>query len=111
MEMFGIAAMMLVMTLFLVSLYYIQRTFDHKENLRLIEKGMNPLESAEARFKRNSMKYGIMAMMAGVGFVVGMTLEESRWFSSELEMPLYLAPILIFTGLGLVLSVRFSSEN
>ncbi len=111
MEMLGIAAMMFVVALLVVSLFYIHRTTKHKELMRMVEKGIDPNETIANSYRKETYRAGILMCTAGLGFFTGILLEQSAIFPSSIELPLYFGPILIYSGIGLLISLRFSNKK
>lgn len=95
--------MVFSMVLLVVSIYYIMTTTRHKEKMAMIEKGLEPSLIKDERFFLDAMKFGLAAIGAGLGFFAGMILETSKIFHSDIELPLYYAPIFIFIGIGLII--------
>jgi Domain of unknown function (DUF6249) len=103
MDLIGIALMVFSMVLLIVSIYYIMTTTRHKERMALIDKGMDPNTIKDERLFLEAMKFGMVLIGGGIGFFIGMVLEDARIFSSNIELPLYYAPIFILCGVGLIL--------
>lgn len=100
--MIGIALIVFSSVLLIVSIYYIRTNTRHKEHMAMIEKGMKP-ETSGSQFFLETLKLAFGFVGGGVGFLLGVTLENSGFFDSSIELPLYFAPILICTGLSLAL--------
>ena len=76
-----------------------------KENLAMVEKGMNPKERMHRPAPFKSLKLGLLLMGAGVGlltaYIIDLNIRTSRHDEHE---PLYFALIAIGGGLGLIVS-------
>ena len=89
--------------LLIVSIYYIMTTTRHKERMALIERGMDPGSLKDERFFLDAMKFGLALIGGGIGFFIGIVLEDARIFDGDIELPLYFAPIFICCGIGLII--------
>ena len=78
------------------------RKFQNAERMAMIEKGLSPILPKEG-IKINpssTLRFSLLAMGAGVGIVAGHIFER---YTGETE-PAYFSMILIFGGLGLLIS-------
>ena len=89
--------------LLIVSVYYIMTTTRHKERMALIERGMDPNTVKDERLFLDAMKFGMALIGGGIGFFIGTVLEDARIFNSDIELPLYFAPVFICCGIALVI--------
>jgi uncharacterized membrane protein len=85
-----------------------------RENLALIEKGMNPKEYRPAPYK--NLKWGLLMIGAGIGLFFAFVIQFSGIFKLEFHQQdaytaIYFALIGIFGGLGLVLSYRIEKKE
>ena len=103
MDLIGIALMVFSMVLLVVSVYYITASTRHKERMALIERGEDVKKIFNKRSLLDTIKLGMAAIATGLGFLTGVYLEDQRWFGGDIELPLYFAPIFLYTGLSLVL--------
>ena len=112
MELFGIAMMAFVIVLLIVSIYYISSTIRHKEKMLMLEKGIDPIKSGKQNFYLETVRAGFVMIGAGLGFTTGTIIETQKLFAQGIELPLYIAPILIFGGLALLLFYKlFKSRS
>ena len=76
-----------------------------KENLAMVEKGMNPKERMHRPAPYKSLKLGLLLLGAGLGlltaYIIDLNISTSR---HDEHPPLYFALIAIGGGLGLVAS-------
>lgn len=101
-------------------LYYLR----NKENMALIEKGMNPRNSSPEEPRRfSALKYGLMFTGGGLGLAIAFLIERALAKSYQVEVPyfesdqvqglrtitrtedfpqLYFALIILGAGIGLV---------
>ena len=103
MTMIGIALMLFSLVLLIVSIYYITTTTRHKERMALIDKGMDPSDMKDERYFLDAMKFGMALIGAGIGYFIGIFLDNSGYFGRGIEMPLYFAPIFVCCGIGLII--------
>lgn len=91
--------------MFIAFLYFRSR---NKIRMALIESGRDA-QSLEPlrRDKSNSLKWGVVAVMAGLGLLVGNVLEAV----GMQEVVAYFAPLLLFIGIGLVGYYSFQSKQ
>ena len=101
--MIGIALMVFSTVLLVVSVYYIMTTTRHKERMALIDRGMDPNTIKDERIFLDSIKFGLVLIGGGIGFFIGILIENAELFDSDIELPLYYAPIFICCGIGLII--------
>lgn len=67
----------------------------------MIEKGMDPDQSSDPHLLLDTLKFAFGIVGAGIGFLIGSTIETSKFFDPSIELPLYFAPVMICCGLSL----------
>jgi hypothetical protein len=81
-----------------------------KENLAMIEKGMNPKTYRPAPY--TSLKYGLLLVGSGLGLLLAYLIDVASPAIDGDENPaIYFALIAIFGGLGLILSYRVEKKE
>lgn len=80
-----------------------------KENLAMIEKGMNPKMNARGPEPFKNLKWGLLLVGAGVG-LLGAYLLDHMIYNEDSE-PLYFALIAIGGGLGLIISYKMEMNE
>jgi len=81
-----------------------------KENLAMIEKGMNPKTYRPAPY--TALKYGLLLVGSGVGLLLAYLIDmASAAIDGDENASIYFALIAIFGGLGLVLSYRIEKRE
>src|SRR5438309_9850794 len=80
-------------------IYYLRT----RENMALIEKGMNPKEYANRPAPYRSLKTGLLFVGAGVGLLIAYILDINMGYRHENEA-IYFSLIAIGGGLGLIIS-------
>lgn len=85
----------------------------NRENMALIEKGINPKEYTQRPAPYRSLKWGLLLMGAGIGLFLGYLLTENIMTKSEAEdnPVMYFAMLAIFGGLGLFLSYKIEKKE
>ena len=79
-----------------------------RENLAMVEKGMNPKSYSPAPFK--NLKWGLLLLGAGMGLMVSYFLTE--YVTKDRENPaLWFAFLAIGGGLGLIGSYRIEKKE
>ena len=82
-------------------IYYLRT----KENLAMVEKGMNPKDKMHRPAPFRSLKLGLLLLGAGLGLLLAYILDiNMRTETNHEHPPLYFALIAIGGGLGLISS-------
>jgi hypothetical protein len=83
-----------------------------KENLAMVEKGMNPKERMHRPAPYKSLKLGLLLLGAGLGLLAAyLIILNIRTDRHENHPPLYFALIAIGGGLGLVASYLVEKKH
>jgi hypothetical protein len=83
-----------------------------RQNLAMIEKGMNPKEFANRPAPYRNLKWGLLIIGAGVGLLLAYLLDLSITAIDGEENPsIYFAMIAIFGGIGLVSSYKIEKKE
>ncbi len=84
-----------------------------RENLAMIEKGLNPKIYSPAPYK--NLKWGLLLVGAGFGLFLAFVLQHSGMFKLDPDddayVAIYFAMIGIFGGLGLILSYNIEKKE
>ena len=89
------------------------RYLNNKENMAMIEKGLNPKEK-KRRSVPNYLKWGMLLMGVGAGLFLAYLLDNfalSNYHDYGRNVPIYFALIAIGGGLGLVASYRMDKKE
>jgi hypothetical protein len=81
-----------------------------KENLAMIEKGMNPKNTARNPEPYRNLKWGLLLVGAGVGLFLAYIFDQYLSRNDENEA-LYFALIAIGGGTGLIISYRMEMKE
>lgn len=81
-----------------------------RENMAMIEKGMNPKQYANLPAPFKSLKNGLLFLGAGVGLLVAYFLDHNMSYRGGNEA-IYFACIAIGGGLGLVASYAMEKKE
>lgn len=81
-----------------------------RENLAMIEKGMNPKVYRPAPY--SALKYGLLLVGSGIGLLLAYIIDiASTAIDGEENATIYFALIAIFGGLGLIVSYRIEKKE
>lgn len=83
----------------------------NKENMSMIEKGMNPKEFANRPAPYRNLKWGLLLVGAGIGLFLAYVLHSYVLKIDEDNPVMYFSMIGIFGGLGLILSYRIEKKE
>ena len=81
-----------------------------RENLAMVEKGMNPREHANRPAPYRNLKWGLLLIGAGVGLMVAYLLDNYVFLKTDNEA-IYFALIGIGGGLGLISSYKIEKRE
>jgi hypothetical protein len=84
-----------------------------RENLAMLEKGMNPKQYANRPAPFKSLKLGLLLLGAGVGLLLAyiIDLNMRNTYHDEHHPPLYFALIAIGGGAGLIVSYMIEKKH
>jgi hypothetical protein len=89
-------------------IYYLKT----RQNLAMIDKGMNPKEFANRPAPYLNLKWGLLLIGAGIGLLLAYIIDmASERVDGEENPTLYFALIAIFGGLGLITSYRIEKKE
>ena len=108
---------LLLSTLALFTLIFGLRYISNKENMAMIEKGLNPRQFAARPAPFRSLKWGLLLTGAGIGLFLAYIFDtfvirvNNSYYNRHDENPaLYFSLIGIGGGLGLVISYVFEKK-
>jgi hypothetical protein len=103
---------LLLSTLALFALIFGVRYISNKENMAMIEKGLNPREYSNRPVPYRNLKWGLLLIGAGVGLLMAFLVDSLVYFKNiDPPVALYFALIAIGGGLGLVSSYRIEKKE
>jgi hypothetical protein len=83
-----------------------------RQNLAMIDKGMNPKEFANRPAPYLNLKWGLLLIGAGLGLLLAYLLDlASDKIDGEDNPTIYFALIAIFGGLGLITSYKIEKKE
>lgn len=83
-----------------------------RENLAMVEKGMNPKDKMHRPAPFRSLKMGLLLLGAGIGLLLAYIIDLSlRTPEHDEHPPLYFALIAIGGGLGLIASYSIEKKH
>lgn len=83
----------------------------NKENMALIEKGINPKEYTTRPAPYRSLKWGLLLMGAGLGLLLGYVFSEQIMHIGNDNPVMYFSMLAICGGAGLFLSYRIEKKE
>ena len=87
------------------------RYLANKENMALIEKGINPKVDQNRPAPYRSLKNGLLFVGAGIGLFAAYLLDAYVFRDSDKNVSLYFALIAIGGGIGLISSYRVEKKE
>src|SRR5579875_3010981 len=81
-----------------------------RENMALIEKGMNPKEYANRPAPYRSLKTGLLFLGAGLGLLIAYFIDHTMVRTNDPEA-IYFSLIAIGGGLGLIISYMIEKKE
>ena len=114
---------LILSSLALIAMIFGIRYLNNKENMAMIEKGMDPKikrdRPAPAPFR--NLKWGLLLVGAGMGLFLAYLLDNfllysvrhstPNWDNEGANVPIYFALIAIGGGLGLIISYRIEKRE
>jgi hypothetical protein len=88
-------------------LYYLR----NKENMSMIEKGMNPKEFANRPAPYRNLKWGLLLVGAGVGLFLAYIMHTYVLKIHDDNPVMYFSLLAICGGIGLILSYRIEKRE
>jgi hypothetical protein len=82
-----------------------------RENLAMIEKGMNPKEFANRPAPYKNLKWGLLLVGAGIGLLLAYMFDQFVIRQDHDDEAIYFALIAIGGGLGLIGSYRIEKRE
>jgi hypothetical protein len=83
----------------------------NRENMAMIEKGMNPKEYTARPAPYRSLKWGLLLMGAGLGLFLGYILTEQLMRIEDDNPVMYFSMLAICGGAGLFLSYKIEKKE
>jgi hypothetical protein len=113
---------LILSTLALCALLFGIRYFNNRENMAMIEKGLDPKQKPERRpAPFRNLKWGLLMAGSGIGLFLAYFLDNFILFSTrhrvpnefdnDANVPIYFALIAIGGGIGLILSYRIERKH
>ncbi|MER3464315.1 MAG: hypothetical protein C4329_07810 [Chitinophagaceae bacterium] len=88
-------------------IYYLKT----RENLAMLEKGINPKENANRPASYSSLKNGLLFLGAGLGSLVAYFIDSANVGSNFHHRAIYFSLIAIGGGLGLITSYAIEKKE
>jgi len=90
------------------------RYLQNKENMSMIEKGMNPAEQKYNRRQSNpsqTLKNGLLFIGAGMGLLLAVLITNLLQLSEESNTAIFFSLVAIFGGAGLLGAYLYERKN
>jgi hypothetical protein len=106
---------LLLSTLALFTMIFGLRYIANKENMAMIEKGINPREVANRPAPYKNLKWALLLIGAGIGLFTAFILDhyilpQRAGFDDRMNEPIYFSLIAIGAGLGLFGSYKIEKK-
>jgi hypothetical protein len=82
-----------------------------RENLAMIEKGLNPKEFANRPVPYKNLKWGLLLIGAGLGLLIAFLIDTTMIPRNVEPVAVYFSLIAIGGGLGLISSYRIEKKE
>ena len=88
------------------------RYMQNKENMAMIEKGMQPQRRPNKKSDpANTLKNGLLFIGAGIGLLLAIIITKTFQMDDESGVGIYFALIAIFGGLGMLGAYLYDQKN
>ncbi len=89
------------------------RYLENKENMAMIERGMNPKDKNKRLNPSQTLKNGLMFVGAGIGLLLALLITENMSVdvSDRTRTGVFFALIALFGGLGMLGSYFYERKN
>lgn len=90
------------------------RYLESKENMSMIERGMNPAENKRRRNQANpsqTLKNGLLFVGAGLGLLLAIIVTNTLHLEGDSSTGIFFALIAIFGGAGLLGAYYYERKN
>jgi hypothetical protein len=113
---------LILSSLALCALIFGIRYFNNRENMAMIEKGLDPKLKPERRpAPFRNLKWGLLLVGSGIGLFLAYLLDNTLLYSvrqripneydHDANVPIYFALIAIGGGIGLIMSYRIERKH
>ncbi len=89
------------------------RYLENKENMAMIERGMDPQKAKRSREAdpTRTLKNSLLFIGAGLGLLLAIIITNSLEFRGDTETGIFFALIAIFGGLGMLAAYLYERKN
>lgn len=111
---------LLLSTLALFAMIFGIRYLRNRENMAMIEKGLDPKLNTNRPAPYTNLKWGLLLVGAGIGLMLAFFLDQyvfiggnggNRYHDDDANVAIYFAMIAIGGGLGLISSYRIEKKE
>ncbi len=109
----GIIALFIPITLGLGAFFMIWgiRYLENKENMALIEKGIEPKKNRRQADPSRTLKNGLLFVGAGLGLLLAIVITKAFHMEDDSATGIFFALIAIFGGLGMLSAYLYERKN
>jgi hypothetical protein len=109
----GIIALMIPITISLGAFLMVwgMRYLENKENMALIERGMQPVDRRKNADPSRTLRNSLMFIGAGVGLLLAIIITNSLQMRDDDGTGVYFALIAIFGGMGMLGAYLYERKN
>jgi hypothetical protein len=109
----GIVALLIPITVSLGAFLMVWgiRYLENKENMAMIERGMEPRNRRREHNPSRTLKNGLLFVGAGLGLLLAILLTNIFHFNGDSEAGVFFALIAIFGGLGMLGAYAYERKN
>jgi hypothetical protein len=87
------------------------RYLENKENMALIERGLEPRLNRRPADPSRTLKGGMVLFGAGVGLILALTVSKAMGLGEEDRVAIFFGLIAICTGLGMLVAYAYERRN
>lgn len=109
----GIVALFIPITISLGAFFMIWglRYLENKENMAMIERGMEPRKQRRQANPSQTLKNGLLFVGAGLGLLLAIIITNALHMEDESATGIFFALIAIFGGLGMLGAYMYERKN
>ncbi|HOY06480.1 MAG TPA: hypothetical protein PLO67_13810 [Saprospiraceae bacterium] len=87
------------------------RYLENKENMAMIERGMEPKKNRRESDPSRTLKNGLLFVGAGIGLLLAIIITQTLQLDEDSETGIFFALIAIFGGLGMLGAYAYERKN
>ena len=87
------------------------RYLENKENMAMIERGIEPQKKRREADPSRTLKNGLLFVGAGIGLLLAIIITQTLQLDDDSETGIFFALIAIFGGLGMLAAYAYERKN